>query len=61
MSHGHAIDLHVHESCMYVAVRVLHSCAFIIDLIPLYYGMNIFSSELGEDRDEAFHTKECSG
>ena len=26
----HAIDLHVHESCMRVAVRVLHSCAFII-------------------------------
>ena len=25
-----AIDLHVHESCMRVAVRVLHSCAFII-------------------------------
>ena len=25
----HAIDLHVHESCMRVAVRVLHSCAFI--------------------------------
>ena len=23
------IDLHVHESCMHVAVRVLHSCAFI--------------------------------
>ena len=23
-------DLHVHESCMRVAVRVLHSCAFII-------------------------------
>ena len=22
-------DLHVHESCMRVAVRVLHSCAFI--------------------------------
>ena len=30
------IDLHVHdddhESCMRVAVRVLHSCAFIIDM-----------------------------
>ena len=25
----HAIDLQVHESCMHVAVRVLHSCAFI--------------------------------
>ena len=25
----YAIDLHVHESCMRVAVRVLHSCAFI--------------------------------
>ena len=25
----HAIDLHVHESCMRVAVRVLHSCALI--------------------------------
>ena len=24
-----AIDLHSHESCMHVAVRVLHSCAFI--------------------------------
>ena len=23
------IDVHVHESCMRVAVRVLHSCAFI--------------------------------
>ena len=29
----HAIDLHVHESCMRVAVRVLHSSAFIY---PLY-------------------------
>ena len=30
------IDLHVHESCMRVAVRVLHSCAFIIiDLINI--------------------------
>ena len=28
------IDLHVHESCMRVAVRVLHSCAFIIMLFP---------------------------
>ena len=29
---SHAIDLHVHvhESCVHVAVRVLHSCAFII-------------------------------
>ena len=26
------IDLHVHESCMRVAVRVLHSCAFIITM-----------------------------
>ena len=25
----YAIDLRVHESCMCVAVRVLHSCAFI--------------------------------
>ena len=25
----YAIDLHEHESCMHVAVRVLHSCAFI--------------------------------
>ena len=25
----YAIGLHVHESCMPVAVRVLHSCAFI--------------------------------
>ena len=25
-----AMDLHVHESCMRVAVRVLHSCAFIL-------------------------------
>ena len=24
------IDLHVHELCMRVAVRVLHSCAFIL-------------------------------
>ena len=32
------IDLHVHESCMRVAVRVLHPCAFILVLqtnIPL--------------------------
>ena len=28
----YAIDLHVHESCMRVAVRVLHSCAFIYSL-----------------------------
>ena len=26
------IDLHVHESCMRVAVKVLHSCAFIIQV-----------------------------
>ena len=26
---ANAIDLHAHESCMHVAVRVLHSCAFI--------------------------------
>ena len=26
---SHAIDLHAHESCMHVAVRVLHSYAFI--------------------------------
>ena len=25
-----AIDLRMHESCMHVAVRVLHSCVFII-------------------------------
>ena len=29
------IDLHVHESCMRVAVRVLHSCAFINNLFLL--------------------------
>ena len=29
----HAIDLHMHKSCMHVAARVLYSCtcAFIID------------------------------
>ena len=29
------IDLHVHESCMRVAVRVLHSCAFIIIVVSM--------------------------
>ena len=33
----HAIDLQVHESCMYVAVRVLHSCAFIMLEIGLLH------------------------
>ena len=35
-----AIDLHVHESCMRVAVRVLHSCAFIIIADP-FEGENV--------------------
>ena len=30
------IDLHVHELCMRVAVRVLHSCAFIANVIFRY-------------------------
>ena len=34
----YAIDLHVHESCMRVAVRVLHSCAFIVVMILKCYG-----------------------
>ena len=29
----HAIDLHMHGLCMRVAVRVLHSCAFIYEVI----------------------------
>ena len=29
----HAIDLQVHESCMHVAVRGLHSCAFIVVVV----------------------------
>ena len=29
----HATDLHMHGSCMHVAVRVLHFCAFIYEVI----------------------------
>ena len=33
----HAIDLQVHESCMHVAVKVLHSCAFITNKLMMLH------------------------
>ena len=39
----YAIDLKVHESCMHVAVRVLHSCAFIATAdVPGIGGVPLF-------------------
>ena len=61
------IDLHVHESCMHVAVRVLHSCAFIILLCDLHGFIRVFLrlaaaesaiSNLAEFEDLFAHVKQ---
>ena len=41
-----AIDLHAHESCMHVAARVLHSCAFIMLINQYYVGRFYMRSEI---------------
>ena len=44
MSHMHAIidAIHTHELCVHVAVRVLHSSAFIIDFHAVQYNIVFF-------------------
>ena len=39
------IDVYVHESCMRVAVRVLHSCAF-ISIVIIVMGEQVDSYNL---------------
>ena len=52
------IDLHVYESCMRVAVRVLHSCAFIEYVV--FYGISLMPCNAGSGYNPTLWILQCS-